>query len=224
MTQLHRDPQAMDDLRAFYAEQVRAYWEAASVAERDAGIAWYPLAGALTRKLATEFDYPVNTVAAAFAACSPQTSWAENVRLIALYLAQHRATGRVSGGQTGDNLEKVQACLDCRPLDEGETLCLLSKRPDGALKVKAFYRNIKRAAFRQGVEPDDNPSGLVCLDRHAIRACDPDNESGTVGKTEHRLMREAYAEVWGQLVAEGHDIQPWDLQAVVWVCVRGAID
>ena len=222
MTQLHRDPKQMDDLRAYYAESVRAYWEAATKAERDAGCAWYRLAGTLAGELAEEFGYPVTTVSAAFAACSPQTSWAENVRLIALYLAQHRATGRVSGGQTLANLAKVQAILDARPTSEAEALALLSARKDGAPKVKAFFLNIKRAAYGQSVGLFDDPAALVCLDRHAIRACDSDNVDGTVNGTEHRLMREAYVEVWAQLVSEGHDIQPWDLQAVVWVAVRGA--
>ena len=48
--------------------------------------------------------------------------------------------------------------------------------------------------------------------------------SRKVGVVEHRCMREAYKEATEILNGLGHDLLPWQVQAIAWCGIRGSAE
>ena len=189
----------------------------------EAGRQWYALAAEVCRAMAKRHGLDAELVVQIMALLSPQMSWPKNIELankVCAAVALGKKPSSV-GGQTGDNLRKCDAVVRDRPMGEAETLPYMGK---GAPKVRAFYVGIKRSLYGQGLVPGEEVRDVVCLDRHAIRVCDEHNTEGKVGVVEHRCMREAYKEATEILNGLGHDLLPWQVQAIAWCGIRGSAE
>jgi hypothetical protein len=189
----------------------------------NAGLQWYAIAADVCRSMAKRHGLDPELVVQIMALLSPQMSWPKNIELANKVCAAVALGKRPSsvGGQTTKNLAKVDRVVRDRPLGEAETLPYMG---ESAPKVKAFYVGIKRSLYGQGLVPGEEVRDVVCLDRHAIRVCDEHNAEGKVGVVEHRCMREAYAEATQILNDMGHNLLPWQTQAIAWCAIRGSAE
>lgn len=181
--------------------QTIATADAATEAE---GQGWYGNAHGIAADLATTYGFTVRQTAGVIAALSPQTGWADNVRL-ATDACRHASVGRTDriGGHTHDACRKASAIL--QGADPATVL--------GGRKVRSFYRNIL------------TPSrpGAVTVDRHAI-----DMLCGRRGAVNDRVLERigAYtlAAAVFRSVARELDMTPSACQATAWVAWRKTHD
>lgn len=165
----------------------------------EEGIGWYHAAHAIAAEHAATYGTTVSQAAGVIAALSPQTGWAENIRLAGEFWRRHaqRRTDLMSGHTT-------DAIVKCQRIGRGEDPYLVL----GGRKVRSFYANILRP---------DTP-GPVTIDRHAIAvimarplpASDPDARSPERPGVYTRAAG-AY-----RTVARMVGLHPHQVQAVVW--------
>jgi len=208
----HNDPAAM-------AAAIRRNYAAADADTARDGIAWYADAEALIRADAEHYGLPVSTVAAVYAACSINASWAAN-RTMARKWLQY-ATGKADrpGG-----LSAVQSRCERAIAERPETFehafeIVLAGGDARGSKVASFVSNFHgRADF-------------VTVDRWAMvgagLAETTVNSKGRVtpcdahSKAPKGVKYDRIADAYRTVAAE-YGIAPRDLQAVVWCAVRGA--
>jgi len=137
------------------------YYEIASTEDIEEGLIWYDKAHNIAKNLATQFGLKVEQTSGVISALSPQTSWFVNLEMAKSFLQSNGKTR--NGNQT--RLSKARKILS--QTDPEIIVSLLSTTSDGALKTKAFYRNI----LWPNLETD------VTVDRHCIATCfqRPDN-------------------------------------------------
>ena len=173
-----------------------AAYRGASAADADAGRRWYADAEAAAIALAAGTDGRVDreTAAGVIAAFSPRMPWARNLRVAAACVDAHvagRPMPRMAMGASHRAAERV-----------------LAHEP-GALrapKVRAFAANLT------------GDTRAVTVDVWAVRAAtgDPMPDGRQITPAQYRRIAAAYTEA-----AERVGIEPRDLQAVVWVSIRG---
>jgi len=180
-------------------------WDAATPAERHAGLTWYATANDYCNDLARRYGVTVEQAAGVVAALSPGLAWELNVTQ-AEYLVEAYAHGRrgvelplvgVYGRSNVTKCERILAGVD--PLE------LLS--PVTAPKTRAFYRCI----VERGTGTD------VVIDRHAASAAL--DARGTKGGSAIEVVKPALYRwlVWHyRVLAERVGITPAQFQAVVW--------
>lgn len=172
---------------------IRASFDTATLEEYSAGIEWYSDAHALAEQLATKYGVTVPVAAAVIAAHSANASWAVN---------RNRAVAHLAGYPTG--LGKAIAMGNRAIAD-----------PDNALdyvvgpKLNPFAHNIAgdlsrvatdRWAQRAGFNTADDTLCARLIARKGVRD----------------LLIEAYCKV-----AADVGLEPAQLQAIVWVQIRG---
>ena len=179
-----------------YTDAILERYDAADAADIAAGLAWYDRAERTMAAMARYFGVPRETAAGVVAALSPRVQWAPNVAAAERMLAAAGAGAsepRVNG--YGANRRKAWAIAQGA---DPETVL-------GGPKVTAFYSNLTG-------DPD-----RVTVDVWAARGAGLDMPDGrTLSARTMRELGKAYA-----TAAERRGITPRQLQAAVWVAVRG---
>ena len=173
-----------------------------TAADLAAGLAWYDRARAAAESMAIGDD--VDRAAAVIAHLSPRQQWAANVA---------GAARMLQAAADGDDCPPVGITDDRRKLDQrtkawrvatGEA----SPFTDHGPKTEAFLANILGDASR------------VCVDSWAARAATGDpSHRGPGSRAEYARMERAYVRA-----ARAVGMAPRDLQAAIWIHIRGAAD
>jgi hypothetical protein len=189
MAALNKSPLRLK-VRAIEANLLAHYYDATPV-ERAAGLAWYPAATRLMRRLAKRHQVPLATVAAVTAAISPQCDWATNCRIAAELLA---GVPSIAGGAIQKNVDTARRILRHQATDVAHYF-------KDAPKVEAFASNLAGDGDR------------VTIDVHAAQAAlnDP-----AVVLTLRRSPYQVFADCYG-CVAYEIGVRPADFQAIVWL-------
>lgn len=209
------DPTAMRDA-------IRSHYMAAAGTDAATdGIRWYSDAEALIAADAERTGLPVSTVAAVYAACSINASWAAN-RTIASRWLQY-ATGE-RAERPGCLQAVANRCADAlseRPSTLEDAERVLAQGGTASDKVCSFVANFHGIADRVTVDRwAIVGAGLAELQPHPKKAgvvmpCATHGKAPTGAR--YAAVRDAYRDV-----AAEFGVAPRDLQAVVWVAVRGA--
>jgi hypothetical protein len=185
------------------ANILKVYSETTST-ELQAGREWYDRAELLARTLC---PLDVNKGAGVIAALSPRITWAENVKgatkLISAVNSGSSIPPTVAG--TYSNVAKAWRIAN----GEDVEMVLSNGQRDRAYKVKRFYRNITG---------DHN---CVTVDMWATKAAYPECEDGTTIRGNLYLRIEEAYQIAARIAG---NISPRDLQAAVWVHIRGSAD
>lgn len=170
----------------------------ASLAEVQAGRAWYAEAHAAAVRYAAEYGVSVEVAAGVLAATSPLNSWGANVRLAGAVLA---AGGTKSDGYLGLGLRKANAII--AGADVEATL--------NGTKTRNFYRSIVTAG-REGVTIDRHSWSVAVNFRY---------EGGVIpslSDKRYESAAECYRRAARILSREyGMELSPAVVQAVTWV-------
>lgn len=167
------------------------------VASLAAARDWYRVGGSTAARLGRTYGVSKSTAAGVIAALSPLQTWKGNVGAAERILSA-MAAGETSPPKVGLGRNVAKAWR----IASGE-------RPLSVLsgdKVRRFYRNLM------------GDLSAVTVDRWAARACGvPDTYPSTSARYARCEMayREAAAVV---------DLAPAELQAIVWVAIRGAAE
>lgn len=183
---------SFDDMRTNLLQTIAE----ATADDETAGLGWYHAAHMIAEDIAAAHGLTIRQAAGLLAALSPQTGWAENVRLA----VQAAESGRASD-HFADACEKADRIL--RGEDPAEVL--------GGRKVRSFFTNIA----------DPTRSGAVTVDRHCV-----DMLAGSRGYVQSRILERvgAYALCAAVVrsVARELNLRPHEVQAIAWVAWRNA--
>lgn len=164
------------------------------------GLGWYLAANSIARDISTDTGVAVAQCAGVLAALSPQTSWAENIRLA------HEACSDPTTPTTGHTTDATDKAD--RILTGEDPLAVL-----GGRKVRSFYRNILTPTT----------AGPVTVDRHAI-----DLLVGRKGAVNDRILERPGAYVYAaaayRAAARELAILPHQAQAIAWLVWRHETD
>lgn len=197
---------------------IRANYAAADPAMLADGLAWYDTAADMIRADADRFGVPFSTAAAVYAACSINASWAANVTIARKWLAY------AAGGTRPTGLPAVAARCDDAVANRPDTFAaawstVLRGGDARGSKVASFVANFH------------GHTDFVTVDRWAMvgagQATASVNVKGKVTPCERHSkapkgpkydrVADAYRAVAAEL-----GITPRELQAAVWVAVRGS--
>jgi len=177
---------------------LRATIDGSSFGAEVEGLAWYASAHSIAADMAVRHGLTVRQCAGVLAALSPQTGWAENIRL-----ADEACGSGKASGHTFDACGKADRILAGE--DPADVL--------GGRKVRSFFANI--------VEP--GRSGAVTVDRHCV-----DMLVGRRGAVNDRVLERPGAYVLCAAVVRSvaRDLgwRPHEVQAVAWVAWRQTHD
>ena len=198
---------------------IRANYHAADAAMAADGLAWYTDAERLIAADAAEYGLPHSTVAAVYAACSINASWAAN-RTIARRWLQY-ATGRA---ERPSGLETVAVRCDAAVAERPESFedawsIVLQGGDARGSKVASFVANFHgRTDFVTVDRWAMVGAGLATAEPNGKGRMTPCERHSKAPKgVKYDRIAQAYRDVAAEL-----GIAPRDLQAVVWCHVRGA--
>lgn len=202
-----RNARVRSALRAHATARIVETYRAADDATRVEGSQWYPTMLTICEGIATDYALPVDRVAAAMAALSPQISVSGNIDACAAVcesFARDPAAFPRGSGQQDDRVETALRLLegDNAPMDWTTNVDGTRNR---SMKTRSFYRNILgdenevtidtwAARIALGFRPDRQPTGPLYL-----------------------LLAEAY-----RVAAATLGLPPRVVQAIVWTHVRGS--
>lgn len=199
-------------------DSIRANYNAADPAMLADGLAWYDSASDLIRADAAAYGVPYSTAAAVYAACSINASWAANVTIARRWLQY------ATGGQRPSGLATVATRCDAAIAERVDTF-------EDAFRVVlqgADSRGSKVASFCANFH---GQTDFVTVDRWAMvgagQATATVNAKGkrtpcdTHGKAPKGPKYDRVADAYRTVAAE-LGITPRELQAAVWVAVRGS--
>lgn len=178
-----------------YETRILAAYDAASPADAAAGMAWYERAESTMEAMQARYGVDRATAAGVTAALSPRVRWATNLVAAERVIRAAQLGMRAPSVGTRANVRKAWAIAN-------------GADPDAVLggpKVTAFYANLSGDHDR------------VTVDVWAARAAGADPERLTDKR--RRELRDAYTRA-----AAARGVTPRQLQAAVWVAVRGAAD
>lgn len=202
-----------------YERALRAQWDAASPTARAYGAEWYEAANAFAQQLADRYELPVASVAGAIAVLRPRTRWDEN-KADAELLCGWYVPLRDDPDAPDVPLWFIRRDLYAVSMAQVEKAvgCLGSPDPlaDNVLrgpKERAFCANIL----------GDTSAVTVDMWVYAIATRAVSRKRGTTG-AQHGPSPREYAGIAHALtrVAAQVGTTPRDLQAAVWVAVRGS--
>ena len=183
------------------------YYDIATADDIQDGLVWYDEAHDFASKLANRYSVKVQQSSGVISTLSPQTSWSSN-KIIADSFIQSR--GRMTVGNT-TRLNKARKIL--KKESPEEILALLSTTPDGALKTKAFFKNI----LWPNKETD------LTIDRHALATCfQRPEKTFALSNSESQMTKQQYMFI-DQCYKKSADkvgIMKHQLQAVTWLTYR----
>jgi hypothetical protein len=167
-------------------------WYAESTTENREAAVWYGRGRAHARRIARDTDVTVARAAGVIAALSPRTQWAVNLRWAEGLLRAAQA-GRRHPPLVGFGSSRIKAWR----IAQGERPLDVLSGP----KVRAFYRNLMGDLEH------------VTVDVWAMRAA---GFRGSLRAREYDAVASAYREA-----ARILKLRPAELQAIVWVAIRG---
>lgn len=179
-----------------YTGRILAAYDAADPADRAAGLAWYTRAEETMADLARQTGASRRQAAGVTAALSPRTPWNRNLD-IAEQVLSAAADGASKAPSVGTKANVRKAWAIANGADPDAVL--------GGPKVTAFYANLSGDPTRPTV------------DVWAARAAGADPERLTDKR--RRELRAAYI-----AAAAARGVAVRDLQAAVWVAVRGSAE
>lgn len=189
--ELTMSPQA----KAATTRRILRHWQAATPAERADGLAWYARAESEARRLGSTYELTTRHAAGIIAALSPRQRWSTNIAAAERVCAAAHA-GLANPPRVGLGPNVAKAWRIANGEDPADVL--------GGPKVRAFFANIT------------GDHDAVTVDVWASRAAyGRDDAPVPAGRTYERLA-ENYRRAAALL-----GIPPRELQAAVWVHVRG---
>lgn len=175
----------------------RAYRDA-SAADRAAGLEWYARADAAADDIGRRYGIDRVRAAGIIAALSPRQQWAANVRA-AERVAAAAANGDDAPPKVGLGSNVAKAWRIAQGADPADVL--------GGPKVRAFFANIT------------GDLRAVTVDVWAARAAYGRADAPVPAGRRYDRLAAAYRDV-----ADRFGVAPRDLQAAVWIHVRGAAE
>lgn len=196
MTRKERKATAERDIRRMTRRLIRLHGDTTASDLAD-GIAWYDRARAAADAISiTGLDDDIRRAAAVIAHLSPRESWSRNVANAARVMEAADTGAQCPVVHTEKQRAKAWAAAT------GAT----SPDANHGPKTEAFWANILGDADR------------VCVDSWAARAATGDmTHAGPSGRFQYGLMERAY-----QRAARAIGMAPRDLQAAIWINVRGS--
>lgn len=179
-----------------WRRRIRRAYADASAADRADGMAWYATANAAADAIGARYGLPRHAAAGIIAALSPRQQWAANVRA-AERVAAAAANGDAAPPKVGLGSNVAKAWRIANGEDPDSVL--------GGPKVRAFYANIT------------GDLRAVTVDVWAARAAYGRADAPVPAGRRYARLADAY-----RAVADSLGVAPRDLQAAVWVHVRGA--
>lgn len=216
---IHNDPEAMrSHIRRNYMDALATDPEAV-----EAGIRWYSDAEAMIAAEARRTGLPLSTVAAVFAVCSINQQWGGNVTIARKWIDYATGASSDRPGCLPIVAERAAEALDRKPETfEDAFEVALGKGDARGSKVGSFVANFhgredyvtidRWAMVGAGVAslvPNSNP-----------RKVNTPMPCPTHGKAPKGVKYDRIAQAYRDVAAE-LGIAPRDLQAAVWVAVRG---
>ena len=196
MTRAERNRAAETEIRRMTRRLVALHAET-TAADLAAGIRWYDRARQAARAMAIEGD--VESAAAVIAHLSPREQWASNVAKAARVL-----TAAAEGATECPAVHTFAQRTKAWAVATGQADIWADHGP----KTEAFLANILGDVER------------VCVDSWAARAATGDmSHRGPRRRAQYELFERAY-----QQAARIVGMAPRDLQAAIWIHVRGAAD
>jgi hypothetical protein len=179
-----------------YQRNILKAFELASASQIAEGKTWYPRAIEALRDIVPANLYSVEYASAICAVLSPRVTWQSNlegVRRIMRAVSDHSSmVPRVAGVRS--NVDKAWSIAN-----DGDV-----SRVSGP-KVSAFYANLTGDFTR------------VTIDVWAARAAGvPDSQMDHLDRNRYKLLERAYQRIAAEL-----GFLPAELQAIVWIVVRG---
>ena len=197
------------------ATAIRTAYASADAGKLADGLAWYDDAAAIIAADADAYGLPFSTVAAVYAACSINASWKANVTIARRWLQY--ATG-AAARPTGlaPVAVRCEAAIANRPADfDGAWSAVLQGGDARGSKVASFVANF------HGL------TDFVTVDRWAMvgagTAATVDGTPCAHSKAPKGPKYDRIANAYRTVAAE-LGITPRELQAAVWVAVRGSAD
>lgn len=177
--------------------RVLAAYDAASADDLAAGLAWYRRAARAAETIAAESPLTADQVAGIIAALSPRCRWSTNVAWAAR-VVQAAADGEPCPAVSTRANRSAAWRIAC-----GESPADVLRGP----KVSRFHRNIT------------GDRDAVTIDVWAARAAEGRRDDRAPSGRRYALLERAYQEA-AAIIGR----PPRDVQAAVWVHVRGAAD
>lgn len=197
---------------------IRANYAAADPAMLADGMAWYESAAAMIREDAAAYGVPFSTAAAVYSACSINASWAANVTIARRWLAYATGADRPSGLATVAT--RCEAAIAERVETAADAFRVVLQGADArGSKVASFCANfhgqtdfvtVDRWAMVGAGQAETTVNA-----RGKVTPCDTHSKAPKGPKYDR--VADAY-----RAVAADLGITPRELQAAVWVAVRGS--
>lgn len=178
---------------------IHAWYERADAAAIDAGREWYPSAAATLREFTTDGGgvWSKQQCAAVCAVLSPRITWRENIAAVRKFHKCAAEYLRVAPVVAGVARNRAKAW----EIAQSGDISLVS-----GPKVSSFYANLCGDFTR------------VTCDVWAARAAGVhESEMGHIDRARYQRLQASY-----QRAAEMTGHAPAELQAIVWVAIRGA--
>lgn len=183
------------------------YYNIAQQEDIEAGKNWYTEANEFCKELSERYGLEVWKVAGIVSALSPQTSWEIN-KVFAEQFIQGRGRGFM-----GNRDRTIKAKNIYKSSTADQVNDMLATRPFGALKTKAFFRNIILPNF----------CDTVTIDRHAVAAAiqRPDNtralsdREADITPRQYSFLASCYVKA-----AKKVGLVPSTMQAIIWLAYR----
>lgn len=157
------------------------------------GMSWYERANNRARRLSDQFNVPFAHIAGIIAALSPRISWEDNLK---------GANSILTDGEQASTMALGANVVKALWIGDGTD-------PDnilGGRKVRSFWLNIS--------QPHNSLD--VTLDNHMVKALDLPSHRYLERKGVYDAISDGF-----RIVAEEHGILPHQLQAAMWIHVRG---
>lgn len=194
-------------MKTIYTRNILSVYYSASLADQQAGAAWYEGAQAIAVTLSETYGISVMQAAGVLAALSPRSEWGRNVMIAERYISACLATGRTAvaqGGYLEVGLIKVDKILALNtPTFEAVSIILNGN------KVRAFFANIIGDLSK------------VCVDGHAYNIAE--NGMLRLGITQaNEIKTPQYIILASAYEAAAHEVGvlPAVMQAITWVTYK----
>lgn len=200
-------------------QNVLDHYNQATDDEKLHGSTWYQDAHVAAKAIARDAGISTTQAAALIANYSPQQHWAQNLRMASIAALGKKGIGGPGSGFMASGSQAVAA--DRILAGEDYNQVFGGGKPNSGQKIKAFASLIEN-----GGDVDPN-SPKVVMDRHALGVTHGDYadeaayDLAGIGGTARKGVYEGYSnhfiDAANQLRAQGHDVNPHQLQAITWL-------